>query len=67
MSLNICGRKVVLAGFYLSDLNTQPVRVQHGRVTFNQDVTYIVRNNLLCVFFCRILLGKANVKGFFFF
>lgn len=67
MSLNTCGRKVVLAGSYLSDLNTQPVRVQHGRVTFNQDVTYIVRNNLLCVFFSRILLGKANVKGIFFF
>lgn len=66
MSLNTCGRKVVLAGSYLSDLNTQPVRVQHGRVTLNQDVTYIVRNNLLCVFFSRILLGKANVKGIFF-
>lgn len=66
MSLNICGRRVVLAGLYLSDLNTKPVRVQHGRVTFNQDVTYIVRNNLLCVFFSGILLGKANVKGIFF-
>lgn len=66
MSLNICGREVVLAGLYLSHLNTKPVRVQHGRVTFNQDVTYIVRNNLLCVFFSRILLEEANVKRNFF-
>lgn len=66
MSLNIRGREFVLAGFYLSGLNTKPVRVQHGHVTFDQDVTYIVGNNLLCVFFSRILLGKANVKGIFF-
>lgn len=62
MSLTICGREVVLAGFYLSGLNTKPVSMQHGLVTVNQDVTYIMGNNLLCVCFSRILLGKANVK-----
>lgn len=65
MSWNLCGREVVLAGLYLSGLNTKPVRVQHGLVTFNQDVTYVIGNNLLCVFFSRILLGEANVKGIF--
>lgn len=65
ISLNICDREVVLAGLHLSGLNTTPVRVPHGSVTFNQDVTDIVGSNLLCVFFSRTLLGKANVKGFF--
>lgn len=69
MSLNSCGREVVLAGLYLSGLNTKPVRVHHGRVTFNQDVTCHIhcgKQPALCFLSSRILRGKANVQGIFF-
>lgn len=65
MHLNICVRDV-LAGSDLSSLDTKPVRVQHGSVTFYQDVPFTVRNSCLCVSLPRTFTGKSKCKKDFF-